>query len=726
MRSVYLFELDSVRKTDEEVIEGQKALFDEIVCNGNCVVLSMNQLTDSRAILSMLHTDQQASVLLKLFQSGYLKYSRFGTYRTPSYYIQRSIEEKRSFIYSSLPMKSNQYYLQEEVLNALKYADPSKISELMEKQKASETTISVFDEAIGDRFIASPLSKKEAIETLEYLKRFVELIIQVSMYGEYALPAGEYTDTYPFRSFECFMEHILSFDFSLFASEQADASLTKMELAEAKCLLTQIKEELVQPKRNVNSRSEWLLCLLSRQEAHTMRILSFVECIIHLCYNYTVEYSMYNVSKHYETAPFLYGENASFRADFFGRLRYEWERDSGHEERCLKEESNQFQWFDDTKQCPDWDLALRMLQKGSEPSIDEGRTALYENDYFKRREARKKQNYHHLIKIVGASLLSLIPIILYMWIEDSATGLSDQVISQLFSNDIVKVILVFVAANFMTLIMEKIATVSNLWEIIKACKRSWKDFVHLSAAQVASYVNWGAVDQMRFEARREPGELSENKRANLLKYQALWESRHSLFQENALLPLVDPKTEYTRMEQYELAHHTQLGVVHESPYYLHIVDLIRKEQDHYYSYERLLPTVPSGAIAVVARCHGRYLLLRQFRHAIRAYQLSFIRGFGEDSISAIENVKKEVMEEVGGVIMGEPRYLGQVTGDSGITGTRVSVYAVDLERYEGGAMAEGIEEVVLYTEQELMDAIRRKDIEDSFTLAAYVMHRCQA
>ena len=695
MRSVYLFELDSVRKTDEEVIEGQKALFDEIVCNGNCVVLSMNQLTDSRAILSMLHTDQQASVLLKLFQSGYLKYSRFGTYRTPSYYIQRSIEEKRSFIYSSLPMKSNQYYLQEEVLNALKYADPSKISELMEKQKASETTISVFDESIGDRFVASPLSKKEAIETLEYLKRFVELIIQVSMYGEYALPAGEYTDTYPFRSFECFMEHILSFDFSLFASEQSAASLTKMELAEAKRLLTQIKEELVQTKRNVNSRSEWLLCLLSRQEAHTMRILSLVECIIHLCYNYTVEYSMYNVSKHYETAPFLYGENASFRADFFGRLRYEWERDSGHEERCLKEESNQFQWFDDTKQCPDWDLALRMLQKEAEPSINEGSTELYENDYFKRRKARKKQNYHHLIKIVGASLLSLIPIILYTWIEDSATGLSDQVISQLFSNDIVKVILVFVAANFMTLIMEKIATVSNLWEIIKACKRSWKD-------------------------------LSENKRANLLKYQALWESRHALFQANALLPLVDPKTEYVRMEQYELAHHTQLGVVHESPYYLHIVDLIRKGQDHYYSYERLLPTVPSGAVAVVARCHGRYLLLRQFRHAIRAYQLSFIRGFGEDSISAIENVKKEVMEEVGGVIKGEPRYLGQITGDSGITGTRVSVYAVDLERYERGAMAEGIEEVVLYTEQELMDAIRRKDIEDSFTLAAYMMYRCQS
>ena len=36
---VYLFELDSVRKTDEEIIAGQKALYNEIVNNGNIVVL---------------------------------------------------------------------------------------------------------------------------------------------------------------------------------------------------------------------------------------------------------------------------------------------------------------------------------------------------------------------------------------------------------------------------------------------------------------------------------------------------------------------------------------------------------------------------------------------------------------------------------------------------------------------------------------------------------------
>ena len=45
---VYLFELDSVRKTDKEIIAGQKALYTEIVENGNIVVLTFNQLIDSR------------------------------------------------------------------------------------------------------------------------------------------------------------------------------------------------------------------------------------------------------------------------------------------------------------------------------------------------------------------------------------------------------------------------------------------------------------------------------------------------------------------------------------------------------------------------------------------------------------------------------------------------------------------------------------------------------
>lgn len=45
-KNVYLFELDSVRKTDEEIEVAQNALLDEIVLNGNVVVMTYNQLVD--------------------------------------------------------------------------------------------------------------------------------------------------------------------------------------------------------------------------------------------------------------------------------------------------------------------------------------------------------------------------------------------------------------------------------------------------------------------------------------------------------------------------------------------------------------------------------------------------------------------------------------------------------------------------------------------------------
>ncbi len=67
MKSVYLFELDSVKNRDEQVIKAQRALFDEIVCNGNCVVLSLNQLVDSRMIMSMLNSEEYYDVLDYLF-----------------------------------------------------------------------------------------------------------------------------------------------------------------------------------------------------------------------------------------------------------------------------------------------------------------------------------------------------------------------------------------------------------------------------------------------------------------------------------------------------------------------------------------------------------------------------------------------------------------------------------------------------------------------------------
>ena len=67
-KQVFLFELDSVRKTDDEIIVGQKTLYDEIVRNGNIVVLTYNQLIDSRAFFSLLNNKIHKSCYRKQYQ----------------------------------------------------------------------------------------------------------------------------------------------------------------------------------------------------------------------------------------------------------------------------------------------------------------------------------------------------------------------------------------------------------------------------------------------------------------------------------------------------------------------------------------------------------------------------------------------------------------------------------------------------------------------------------
>lgn len=47
---VYLFELDSVRNSPQEILWAQWAMFREVALKGNRVVLSFNQLTDSERL----------------------------------------------------------------------------------------------------------------------------------------------------------------------------------------------------------------------------------------------------------------------------------------------------------------------------------------------------------------------------------------------------------------------------------------------------------------------------------------------------------------------------------------------------------------------------------------------------------------------------------------------------------------------------------------------------
>ena len=102
---VYLFELDSVRNSKAEIIKGQQALFEEIVMNGNQVVLSFNQLTDSEAFLSILENEEAYEEMIGLFRCGALRVSQFGRFRTASQYIQNVIDYDKKNLVTFLSAK---------------------------------------------------------------------------------------------------------------------------------------------------------------------------------------------------------------------------------------------------------------------------------------------------------------------------------------------------------------------------------------------------------------------------------------------------------------------------------------------------------------------------------------------------------------------------------------------------------------------------------------------
>lgn len=110
---VYLFELDSERRTDEEIAAGQNALYREIVRNGNVVVLTYNQLVDSRGFFTLLNTPSYRESLLELFARGSIRISRFGRIRTIVQYLDSLLQTvlKLSMMQSAyLPPRNPEEY----------------------------------------------------------------------------------------------------------------------------------------------------------------------------------------------------------------------------------------------------------------------------------------------------------------------------------------------------------------------------------------------------------------------------------------------------------------------------------------------------------------------------------------------------------------------------------------------------------------------------------------
>lgn len=162
-----------------------------------------------------------------------------------------------------------------------------------------------------------------------------------------------------------------------------------------------------------------------------------------------------------------------------------------------------------------------------------------------------------------------------------------------------------------------------------------------------------------------------------------------------------------------------IGVNYESEYHIMVVDLVY-DGEKYFPYERLLPAVDTGAVVIVPIYNGNFVLLEQFRHALRDYQYAFPRGFASKGLSAEENCRKELKEELGGEIK-EIVPLGTVVSDSGLSGDKVNVYLCHIDSYEEHHGHEGICQTIELTASQFQDYVAEGKINDGYTLSAYAM-----
>ncbi len=719
---VYLFELDSVRKTDKEIHEGQLAMYDELVGNGNTIAMSMNQITDSKTFLCMLQDNEHYDIIKRLVENKCIKVSRYGEIRTVSQYVQNAINrnlEKNEdvFIFSALPVKSNQKLLLKLMQKVLLNADLSIIEEYI-KFKSNDQIVQLFNEYNTDGTIKkTKISIDRAKDYLKFLYRFLEMTISISMNGELAIPAIKYDETYKQKSFFDIMNEIISFDCDKNQLKLWDETIN---------ILNEIKNQFVRDSENKkNNRSVWIKKIKALEGSRNKENLQYAELIVDLCYNYTIELSICGVSKHYERD----GHIESFKQEFFSRLKYDWNDGQDAEHRFLQEETNEYTMY--KHESINWEHGLRMilrnkkLEKDSEKVDDEHnnkeneKIKLYEWNYESERKKEKGKDFVNIFKAITITLIYSI----LLYFMDSKISLLQNYITPFC-----KSIITFLVIAFLNDIISKCFNFPSILECFEVLKKSIVDLFNIIFRKPHAYINYNNLNNNYEE--KSPGVSRQIivKSKALQEYINLIKDRPDMFKEYNNISIVKPDEKGIKsIINYENVNNKNIGVVYKSDYNMMVVDLIKNKDGRCSTYERLVPTVQKGAVVVIPVYKNKFIILNQFRHAIRENQLAFPRGYGDidkcgNNIEAESNAIKEIKEELGAEVIGRPQKLGCVIADSGISANKVMVYMVNIDKYEEKAGYEGIENILLKTEEELIESIKNGEITDGYTLSAYALY----
>lgn len=727
---VYLFELDSVRKTDREIEIGQQALYNEIVGNGNIVVLTYNQFVDSRGFFSLLSIPEYYNNIISLFENGSIRLSQFGGTRTIVQYLLGSFDYDKEFIYSGWPLKSTQKRLLALIKRSLMYSDLSEIHQYMDKTRTEKELRDLFCE-IGSE--ETNLCTDTCRDILEHLFWLLKTILRLSPIHTIYIPPRDVNEYKDFRF------HDILYDIIKWTPPPND-SLWENAISHIRDVIKKI------PADRIDDRSKHLQELLrnfKEDSADSKASYQYAEAIMNLTYNYVCEISVCNISKHYniEDLSSQHNNRLTFAADFFSRLKQYW--DVGDlDRRFLLDESNWFDKFSGSHRFPDFSRAVRMARYA------EKETSCEQNCIFRYEYGLSAQRKKHTSLIRGSIsrkiIFSLVCIIIACILE-LLFGLIQNSFDSFINFDtpfwnIIETLLFLIFTEFITtLLSNSFPELLSLSDALGGISCLIKDLYNTFVSKSDTYFNPCSQNIVITERRSNSMSVDfviSDAMKKYIKMKA--HDANGLFRISDVYPIAntndkDPEGIRTlkNISRLEEMYNYHFGVVYSSKFNTMVVDpimTVTKSTIPFFPYERIIPTAGNGVV-MVPRCGDRLILLRQYRHAIRRVQFAFPRGYGEPGISPDENAKKELGEEIGAVITRPVRFIGTVSPDSGLANTCAHVYLVDLDAYAPAIGHEGILDIVSCSEHDFEEMLCQnregdcKEFDDGFTIAAYMLYK---
>lgn len=363
---VYLWELDSVRNSEEECRIARKVLYDTLLVEGKTVIMTFNQFADGKWILPILKDEDNYQHLLRLFQIGAIRLSRYKNIRTASQYIQNSLEKalqkNNDFIFSGLNIKKGERYIIQEVLEAIRYSNPERLLEDMNRLQELHDNVNSFlsdpknIEAIrgkqnGLRYWKENFHNKKAdvpfdiqvcrfyeskgvlqipeifktrlryeINRLQILYRYVKLILLFSEKKTYDNRATTQSAKY-----EDIMDYILD-EKTVRALSHEGLCYEKLytrAVRDMRRVKTQVEcqNHIMSKKKILNNRSEWhnLIKQKRKKDGDELKELLDLEVmLIDICYNYTLESSIDGIECTFDKV--VDGKRTDFVKDLANRV----------------------------------------------------------------------------------------------------------------------------------------------------------------------------------------------------------------------------------------------------------------------------------------------------------------------------------------------------------------------------------------------------------------------